>query len=125
MRDRFFVGDYDITGVIPLTPFPATIEDPFTHFFGDDTFELLMDPCELLDYAKLKKWFREGTENQLMKNVPYPLDADKNPLPHGALLDFDNVPIKYQPRKALVWWARLRHINVPASYPMDPFEYVY
>ena len=128
--DRFFRGDYDVE-IAPLTPFPqaaVTANDPFEYTFGTDTFSMCnedgtpMDHAQLLLHAKLEKWFREGTGNTLLQDVPHPRDKDGNQLPHGAVLKFDDIPIRMHPRKALVWWLRLRHVNVPGGYPMEPFQ---
>ena len=77
----------------------------------------------VLACTQMRRWFREGDENRLsLSNVPYPVDKDGNDLPHGSVLDFQQMPIALHPRTALVWWLRLRNVNVPMSYPMEPFE---
>ena len=119
VQDRFFAGQYDVVGIKPLTPFPKTT-DSFNSMFGDGIFELSLDVCEMKKCAEMRKWFREGTKNTLLLDVPYPTDQDGNPLPHGAVLNFHDVPIRAQPRSALIWWLRLRYVNVPGSYPMEP-----
>ena len=92
----------------------------FKKKFGN-LFDLEMSPGELLQHAQLNKWFREGDENHLVKEVPYPTDVDGNRLPHGAVLDFAQVPVELQSRRALVWWLRLRHVNIPMDYTSNSF----
>ena len=84
-------------------------------------FDLAMSPAELLKYAQLQKWFRQGDDNTLVQELPYPTDADGNSLPHGAVLDFEQVPVRLHSRRALVWWLRLRHVNIPMDYPLNCF----
>ena len=79
-----------------------------------------MNDTTLLENAKMEKWFRQGVGNILM-DAPYPTDSTGNELPHGAVLDFEAVPPKLHPRRALIWWLRLRHVNVPGNYPMHEF----
>ena len=80
-----------------------------------------MEQSDLLDHVQLRKWFRKGKHNTLMKNVAYPKDGDGNELPYGAELD-PSAPIRCQPRQALIWWLTLRYVNVPNSYPMEKFK---
>lgn len=124
--DAFFNGSYNVRGIVPLNPFPPsalTGGDPFAKVFGDNIFDdNHMEQGEFLDYVQLRKWFRKGDSNALVKNVPYPRDLDNNPLPHGAKLDFDVTPVKLQPRQALIWWLTLRYVTVPNSYPMESFK---
>ena len=100
-----------------LSPLP--VED-FKRKFGT-AFDLDMSTAELLQRAQLEKWFREGDDNTLVEEVPYPTDADGNSLPHGAVLDFTQVPVEFHSRRALVWWLRLRHVNIPMDYPLNRF----
>ena len=101
----------------PLSP--LSTED-FQRKF-DTVFHIDMSPAELLQHAQLEKWFREGDDNTLVKEVAYPTDASGNSLPHGAVLDFSQVPVELQSRRALVWWLRLRHVNIPMDYPLNSF----
>jgi len=100
-----------------LSPLPVA---DFKRKFGT-VFDLEMSPTELLQRAQLEKWFREGDDNTLVEEVPYPTNADGKRLPHGAVLDFAQVPVELQPRRTLVWWLRLRHVNVPMDYPSNSF----
>ena len=95
--------------------------DFFDRIFGKGTFSLAMSPAKLLENAKLIQWFRSGPENVLLAEVPYPTDGNGRSLPHGSVLDFSEVPITLHSRRALVWWLRLRHVNVPLDYPMGSF----
>ena len=90
--------------------------------FGPGMFVLAPDMSHsgLLERAQMKNWFRiDGSENDPLRDVPHPTDDNGNKLPHGAVLDFAAVPIRLQPRKALVWWLRLHHVNIPLDYPME------
>ena len=79
-----------------------------------------MDGATLLQHAKMQKWFRKGKPN-ILADVPYPTDDNDNELPHGAHLDFDTIPPHLHSRRALIWWLRLRKVNVPGNYPMMSF----
>ena len=102
-RDRFFAGQYDNVKVVPLTPFPesattstttTTTTDPFERMFGANTFtQTPMSSTDLLQHARMEKWFRRGDDNRVV-DVPYPTKGGKK-LPHGALLDFNKVPVRY------------------------------
>lgn len=89
--------------------------------FGDAFEECKkIAPAELLERARMKKWFRKG--NTLTKDVPFPKNLDGEALPHGAVLNFDKKPIILHTRRALIWWLRLRNVNIPGSYPMHSFK---
>ena len=118
-RDRFFNQEYSDPKIVPLRP-----------FLDGDTFETLfqdafsgannLSPAELLTRVKMKKWFRHG--KTLAKDVPYPKNIDGKHLPHGAVLNFEKTPIILHSRRALIWWLRLRNVNIPGTYPMESFE---
>ena len=80
-----------------------------------------MSALELAKRAKLKKWFREGPKTSL-RDIPYPLDDKNRRLPHGAQLDFKNLPVQLHSRRALIWWLRLRKMNIPGNYPLKSFD---
>ena len=83
-------------------------------------FNLAMSSADLAKHAKMQTWFRQGRKASL-KDVPHPTDSNGRKLPHGAKLDFVSVPIKFHPRRALIWWLRLRHMNIPGDYPLQQF----
>ena len=105
--------------IVPLTPFRDG--DTFASLFGDAFSECKkLAPAELLERARMKKWFRKG--NSLAQDVPFPKNLDGEALPHGAVLNFDKKPIILHTRRALIWWLRLRNVNIPGSYPMHSFQ---
>ena len=94
-RDRFFAGEFDRVRVVPMTPFPetsTTVTDPFEEMFGKGVFT--MGSSDLLECARMNKWFRQGDVNKL-RDVPYPTNADGHELPHGSVLNFNKTPIRY------------------------------
>ena len=116
-RERFFKQLYDNAKIVPLTPFreEQTFESLFGSVFSHGN---QMSPAELLTRARMSKWFRHG--DSLLRDVPYPQENGKK-LPHGAVLNFEKNPIASHTRRALIWWLRLRGVNLPGSYPMHPF----
>ena len=80
-----------------MKPFPTTDGEPFKALFGEGTFTVTsLSKAELIDRVKVKKWFRTGDE-VLYKDVPFPKNQDGEKLPHGAVLDFDQIPIRSEP----------------------------
>ena len=79
-----------------------------------------MSPPELAKRAKLETWFREGPKTSL-RDLPHPRDDKNRKLPHGAKLD-RKLPIQLHSRKALIWWLRLRNMNIPGNYPLNSLE---
>ena len=76
-----------------MTPFPESTTT-FEKMFGKGTFALNLVNSDLLDFAKVKKWFRQPDE-VIGKDVPHPTNDDGEKLPHGAELDFERIPIRY------------------------------
>ena len=117
-RDRFFQQLYTVK-IVPLKSFCDG--DTFASLFGDAFSECQkLSPAELLERARMTKWFRKG--NSLAQDVPFPKNVDGEALPHGAVLNFDKKPIILHTRRALIWWLRLRNVNIPGSYPMHSFQ---
>ena len=103
-RQRFFEGLYVHVKLVPLTKFRETTaattssalhKDSFGKIFGAGTFQVkALSSVQLYAGSRLHKWFRQGEKNVLVDKVPYPRDVDRNKLPYGAILDFDQVPIR-------------------------------
>ena len=60
-----------------MTPFPPEVtatENPFSKTFGPKTFTMPVDKDEIINYTKMKKWFRRGAQNKITNTVPWPED---------------------------------------------------
>ena len=81
--------------IVPLSTIPDTLVTTtdglgmFKEMFGCFAE---MPSCDLLEGAQMTKWFRDNKDCTL--DVPYPENDDGQQLPHGALLDFNKVPIR-------------------------------
>ena len=108
--------DVDLKPLLDLPDYQTKWEsfisfDPFQiySYWGLENVDQYKSYCQMLSWAAL------DTERPPSK-IPKPFDIDANSyVPHGAILDFELVPIHFQFLDALVLWLRFRGVNVPTK----------
>ena len=80
-----------------------------THHPTKEEYHQLLKDCFLL-----KTWPKTAEE---VLPLPVPRRSDGAALYHGAILDFDKIPIRYHNKSALDFWLQNRQVKVPSNLP--------